>query len=291
MSQAGDDGTTPPIAGGTTTRGLPALVYKGEIIHERHEMLSLTDMWRAAGSDPGKQPAKWRDLPSSREFAAHVANVILRKSEDEVFRVLRGGRQPGTWAHWQVAMAYAKYLSPEFHAWCNDEVRARMQGAPPAALPGEVVELIRRTDGIARMLSGKVTSMQARVEALEEKNAVPSLDFGGTVSAYEMIAMAGIAPEDRQRGTAQMVTRCMISFCAERQVACFRTPAEVNPSRPFRFTKPLASEWLLGERRGLERIRSQVGRMRAKKESLKRGSRQTSLQLVSPTPPDIGRPL
>ncbi|MFY9293363.1 MAG: KilA-N domain-containing protein [Methylorubrum rhodinum] len=288
MSKDGDDETS-PLGSETTTRGLPALVYKGEIIHERHEMLSLTDMWKAEGADPSRKPAEWARSADAKRFIEYVGLTLNVGNS----HLLKGasGRGGSTLAHWQVALAYAKYLSPEFHMWCNTVVRERMEGAPPAALSSEVVELIRRTDGIARMLSGKVTSMQARVEALEEKNAVPSLDFGGTVSAYEMIAMAGIAPEDRQRGTAQMVTRCMISFCAERQVACFRTPAEVNPSRPFRFPKPLASEWLLGERRGLERIRSQVGRMRAKKESLRRGSRQTSLQLVSPTPPDLGRPL
>lgn len=30
-----------------------------------------------------------------------------------------------TFAHWQIAMAYAKYLSPEFHVWCSTVVRER----------------------------------------------------------------------------------------------------------------------------------------------------------------------
>jgi hypothetical protein len=39
------------------------------------------------------------------------------------------GRHNGaTWAHWQIGLAYAKYLSPEFHAWCNEVVRAHMEG-------------------------------------------------------------------------------------------------------------------------------------------------------------------
>ena len=28
-----------------------------------------------------------------------------------------------TWAHWQLALAYARYLSPAFHAWCNSVIR------------------------------------------------------------------------------------------------------------------------------------------------------------------------
>jgi ATP-dependent protease HslVU (ClpYQ) peptidase subunit len=30
-------------------------------------------------------------LPSTKEFVAYVASAILRKSEDEAFRIVRGG--------------------------------------------------------------------------------------------------------------------------------------------------------------------------------------------------------
>src|SRR3712207_2355569 len=41
----------------------------------------------------------------------------------------------GTWAHWQLALSYARYLSPAFHLWCNTVVRAAMErrAGPPAA--------------------------------------------------------------------------------------------------------------------------------------------------------------
>lgn len=140
---------------------------------------------------------------------------------------------------------------------------------------------------LARQLSEVMPALvREQVAAeLEARNAVPALDFGGTVSAYQIIEMAGVPVEDRQRGTAQMVTRRLIAFCAERRVACFRTPAEVNPSRPFRFPQSVASDWLLGEGHGVERIRNQVERMKAKKWSAKRGSLQTSMQLVTPMRP------
>ncbi|MCP3872250.1 MAG: KilA-N domain-containing protein [Desulfobacteraceae bacterium] len=31
----------------------------------------------------------------------------------------RGRTNPGTWGHWQVALKYAQYLSPEFAIWCT----------------------------------------------------------------------------------------------------------------------------------------------------------------------------
>lgn len=158
-------------------------------------------------------------------------------------------------------------------------------GQQLGALPAEIIEMIRRTDGISRMVARKFTSFEARLGSLEDRNAVPALDFGGTVTAYQIIEMAGVPLPDRQRGTAQMVTRRLMALCAEHQVACFRTPAEVNPSRPFRFPQAIAGEWLLGESRGAERIRTQVERMRDKKTPRAFGNRQSSLCLAGPGHP------
>lgn len=112
------------------TYSMPApLVYNGEVINARSERLSLTDMWRAAGKPDGRGPADWRALPETARFVEFLSDAgIAGKSGNDVFQVVRGGTNPGTWAHWQVAMAYAKYLSPEFHVWCNDVVRAHMEG-------------------------------------------------------------------------------------------------------------------------------------------------------------------
>lgn len=88
------------------------MVSRGQVIRDRSDMLCLTDMWKAAGEDVNKQPAKWREHAS-----------VLLKRENEVFQTHRGGKD---WAHWQIAMAYGKYLSPEFHAWCNTVVRQHM---------------------------------------------------------------------------------------------------------------------------------------------------------------------
>lgn len=44
--------------------------------------------------------------------------------------VVKRGKGGGTFGHWQVGLAYAKYLSPEFHMWCNTVVCERMQGKP-----------------------------------------------------------------------------------------------------------------------------------------------------------------
>jgi hypothetical protein len=67
------------------------------------------------------------------------------------FGMHSGGADPGTFAHWQIALAYAKYLSPKFHMACNDVIRAHMEGARPpknvalTKLEGTVAKLVQVT--------------------------------------------------------------------------------------------------------------------------------------------------
>lgn len=140
----------------------------GSDVSLKGEMVSLTGLWKAAGSDPSKKPAKWRLLPSTIEFAAHVADLIIRKSDIELFAVTRGGKAPGTWAHWQIAMSYARYLDPAFAARCNEIVMAHMEqrAVAPAAMgmSDEAMALLRRTDGICRQLSGRLKRMEGLLQ-------------------------------------------------------------------------------------------------------------------------------
>lgn len=153
---------------------ISTLNYNGHVISDKDDMLSLTDMWKAAGADPQKAPAKWRALPSAKAFIEHV-EVTIGKSDNDLVRTVNGGKTPGTWAHWQVGMAYAKYLDPNFHMWCNEVVRERMEGksVSVASLPPEVLEMIRRDDGISRMLAHKVTGIESTVQTLA--NAVAAI--------------------------------------------------------------------------------------------------------------------
>ena len=75
-------------------------------------MLNLTDMWRAAGADPSKRPANWARHDATVEFVEHLRGNVFPE-HIEPFQTDRGGADPGTWAHWQIGLAYAKYLSPD----------------------------------------------------------------------------------------------------------------------------------------------------------------------------------
>lgn len=133
--------------------------YNGVSIRDRGETVNLTDMWKAAGEPENRRPAEWarREGAEFISFMADADNVAV----GHIIQAERG-RTGGTWAHWQIGLAYAKYLSPEFHMWCNTVVRERMEGRP--IVPAVDAELIRRMDGICRMLAGKVTGIEKASE-------------------------------------------------------------------------------------------------------------------------------
>lgn len=248
---------------------VPALSFNGVEIHARNEMLSLTDMWKAQGADPARRPVDWLRGEQAKRFILFMAEDLgmgeVGKSHFGLVRGARGGEAGGaTFAHWQVAMAYAKYLSPEFHMWCNTVVRERMEGKPAGLVPADVRELLERTNGMCKSVVRDLTEMKAKVTRLEAAHVAPTFDLAGTVTSDTMIEMAGIARKDRVRGTSAMITSAMLDFCGGS--GCFRTPSDLNPARPWRFPRDKAREWLFGESYGAERTRNQIAAQKRKKD-------------------------
>lgn len=99
-----------------------------EISHNGKDMISLTDMWKAAGSPKVKAPKFWLGQDATQMFL-EALSVANRSNPDLLLKKKKGGRGIGgnTEAHWQIALAYAKYLSPQFHIQCNEWIRERME--------------------------------------------------------------------------------------------------------------------------------------------------------------------
>lgn len=69
-----------------------------------------------------KQPSDWTKTKSSQEFIESLSAVrnILRT---DLMKVIQGGNMQGTWMHEDVAMEFARWLSPTFAIWCNDRIK------------------------------------------------------------------------------------------------------------------------------------------------------------------------
>ena len=82
--------------------------------------------------------AHWTD-PEGEVRQNIIQDDIIRLDPDGFVATTRG-RHGGTWAHWQLALSYARYLSPAFHLWCNTVVRAALawHGDRPAADPSSL---------------------------------------------------------------------------------------------------------------------------------------------------------
>ena len=126
-------------------------------------------MWKAAGAPSGRAPSDWSDLASTKEFVSAVEAGFNAGKSGIITKKGRGG---GSMAHWQIGLAYAKYLSPGFHMWCNTVVRAHMEGKPVGGqLPAETLEQIERSFGIMRMLAHKVTEMEKALPLIASEMA------------------------------------------------------------------------------------------------------------------------
>lgn len=189
------------------------------------------------------------------------------------------GKGGGTYAHWQLGLAYAKYLSPEFHICCNTVVRERMEGKPAATQLVLDEQMKNAIGGIVKSVVHKevIEAVQAMVAA----QVHPTFDLSGTVTSDTIIEMTGVNRKERVRGTTVMITNALLDFCGG--AGCFRTPADLNPARPWRFPREKARDWLFGTDHGAERIRNQIGAQMRKKD--KKGQRLLNLVPPQSHPP------
>lgn len=69
-----------------------------------------------------KRPNDYLGLPSTNELLM----AITRKSgiaDNQLVTTIRGGLNPGTWMHEDVAIDFAQWLSVDFRLWCNDRIK------------------------------------------------------------------------------------------------------------------------------------------------------------------------
>lgn len=148
------------------------------------------------------------------------------------------------------------------------------RGQLPAATPPDW----DRALGMIKMLAHKVTETEHAVAALlarkERDDLVPAYDLAGTVTALDIIEMSGVPSDQRVRGTSPLVTKHMKVFCLRHGYRAEQTPKMIDADTRWRFPREAASAWLLGEDQGVEVIRGQVARQRARS-----GAGQLSLVL------------
>lgn len=184
--------------------------YQGASIRARDdEKVSLTDMWKASGADPSKRPVNWLDSAQAKTLAEFLADSEKVRNSDLLVSAEKGVNG-GTWAHWHLALAYAKYLSPAFHVWCNEVIRREMQAPAPASQPVDLVAIVAAVSA----------AMVPAVRQLLREEAANAAAIG-TRSANALLSrirtLAGLA--GAQRGSKLWKSRHR-TFCSDLRERC-----------------------------------------------------------------------
>lgn len=81
-------------------------------------MVNATEMAKSFG----KSPKDWTRLKSTEDFI-NALSAVRQISLTDLIQVQQGGNMQGTWMHEDVAIEFARWLSPSFAIWCNDHIK------------------------------------------------------------------------------------------------------------------------------------------------------------------------
>lgn len=82
----------------------------------------------------GKQPVHWLNQTSTNEYLTELSK-LRNRSLAELVKVTKGGNNPGTWMHEDVALEFSRWLSPAFAIWCNDRIKELLRHGMTATAP------------------------------------------------------------------------------------------------------------------------------------------------------------
>lgn len=121
--------------------GAPVTFQLGEAT-----MVNATEMAKPFG----KRPTDWLRFQQSQEFITELSKVRNHTLAEMVI-VTKGGNNSGTWLHEDVALEFARWLSPQFAIWCNDRIKELMRHGITAT-PQTIDALLNDPDTMIRTL-------------------------------------------------------------------------------------------------------------------------------------------
>lgn len=123
-------------------------------------MVNATEMAKPFG----KQPVFWLNNQYTKGFLEEMSK-LRNLSLADLVRVTKGGNAPGTWFHEDVALEFARWLSPQFAIWCNDRIKELMKYGVTAT-PQTIDSVLADPDNAIRLL----TALKEERKALKAAN-------------------------------------------------------------------------------------------------------------------------
>lgn len=156
--------------------GSPITFQKGDNV-----MVNATQMAKSFG----KEPKFWLMNQSTTDYLNELSKVRNLTLTDLV-QVTKGGNNPGTWMHEDVALEFARWLSPAFAIWCNDRIKELLQYGMTAMQP-TLEQMINNPD-LVISLATQLKNEREEKQRLEQQNALQEeqlLQASPKVSYYD----------------------------------------------------------------------------------------------------------
>ena len=165
------------------------------------KLVDLTGLWETAGSPENKKPNDWRDTNNGSEFI-FVLEKNLKVSLDKILKTEKKGRKTSIWGHWQIALAYSKYLDPQLHIQVNEWVRQYLgEEKNPELGVNRAVENWKRKGHSDKWIDKRLSNIKVRhkfTDTLQQCGVNQSFEYAGCTDAINKNVLGGTAKQIRE---------------------------------------------------------------------------------------------
>lgn len=190
------------------------------------EMVNITDLWKGAGSIPAKAPKFWLKIESTNDLI-ETMSIILKGNKSYLIEI-KQGKGGGTWAHKNLALAYAKWADPKLHVLVNQVFFERIaEEKNPDLIVNRAIKTYKRYGKDDKWIDKRLTGIVKRntftntlashgVERDGFKNCTNAIYnplFGGSTDVVKM--KLGIEKKDSIRDNCSAFQLSCIEFAEE----------------------------------------------------------------------------
>lgn len=116
-----------------------------------------------------KVPKDWLRNQSTKEFISTLSTVRQIRPTELITKQQGGNGEQGTWMHEDVAIEFARWLSPTFAIWCNDRIKELLSHGI-TAMPDTIEQIIADPSFAIKTLQALQEERQAKELAIRERN-------------------------------------------------------------------------------------------------------------------------
>lgn len=211
---------TAQVAAGKTA--LQVYSYEGSNItfsQGENVMVNATQMAKPFG----KKAVDFLKLQQTKEFLQELSEV-KKITSTELVQVTHGNNG-GTWMHEDVAMEFARWLSPKFAIWTNDRIKELLREGVATVnddddtIANAMAILQRRLEEKQQRLQLAESTIEAQTQQLQQrdneiKTLTPMADYTREVlQSTSTFTLTEVAKDLGMRSVGELVT-----FCREKRI-------------------------------------------------------------------------